>query len=606
MLSNGGMISPTRVNVTQAKEQPFAALQVDSWAEPDLGDQPSKLDAGNVAQSLFQQQTKHEQRLEDLLREHEERLERSITRLLVSGSTAERQTNSSPSLRSPRSPSGILGDQGLALDQEQSGEVWQSQARKAQMRTSTMSRSSKTDMRVPKSAALDHVEAMQQLRKDMHKFKKFGARSRGSFAALKEKEPEEVSERLPTLRFVEKIVENSLFEMISCAFIVINAIMIGAEIEWEIQNPGQILATGFRAMNIVFVVVFTVEWILRVLAQGLAFFSHKQEGAAWNMLDTALVLSSLVEEIVGGAGGAPDMGGMRMFRALRLARSLRIIRVVQAFRNLRVMMRGIVNSLGSLVWAGGLLVSIMYMVTICLLQLVSEEITKKTLDASSGVLSSTNYDDMKTHFGSLFTTIYTLYLSILGGLDWRDAASPLIALSPVSGGVFMAYIAFACLCVLNIITGVFVENANRLTTQEMMLMEQMESRRAWLQEVADLFNDFDMDGSGNLIDLEFSSKLEDIRIKARFEKLGVPVDSTNSERLFELLDFDGDGRIDIDEFTEAMQSMKGQARSIDIAKIHSDTRQLRKAIGRLSGLCKEIAIAQNVGKSDAVVMDADE
>jgi hypothetical protein len=197
---------------------------------------------------------------------------------------------------------------------------------------------------------------------------------------------------------------------------------------------------------------------------------------------------------------------------------------------------------------------------------------------------------MLEYFDSLPKAIYTLYLSIVGGIDWADAAHPLMELSIFLGLLFCAYIAFAVLCVLNIITGVFVENANRITAQdaEMVMMEQMEQRQAWYEEVKELFDAADRDKTGYLDKHEFSKKMEDLKMQAWFRKIGVHVESYSANGLFKLLDFDGDGKLDMDEFAMALQQVHGHARSIDVARVSREVKLIRKELKDLGANCGHI------------------
>merc|ERR1712039_997536 len=109
--------------------------------------------------------------------------------------------------------------------------------------------------------------------------------------------------------------------------------------------------------------------------------------------------------------------------------------------------------------------------------------------------------------------VYTLFKSISGGVDWGDAAEPLYSVSPFLGACFCVYIAFAVLCVLNIVTGVFVENATQITLrdEENMLMEELTHQKKWMAEVRSLFNDVDDDQSGEVEFREFANHLHDNR-----------------------------------------------------------------------------------------------
>merc|ERR1712194_316413 len=94
-----------------------------------------------------------------------------------------------------------------------------------------------------------------------------------------------------------------------------------------------------------------------------------------------------------------------------------------------------------------------------------------------------------------------------------------------------------------------------------------------------------MDGSGTLNEAEFAEQLKDLRMQAWFRKIGVQVESYSAHGLFKLLDFDGDGCLELDEFALALQQVHGPARSIDVAKIALDTRNMRRELCELSDLC---------------------
>merc|ERR1719221_1269729 len=93
------------------------------------------------------------------------------------------------------------------------------------------------------------------------------------------------------------------------------------------------------------------------------------------------------------------------------------------------------------------------------------------------------------YYGSIGTTLFSLYQGITNGVDWGNMADPLVEIHPLLCLLFAAYIATAVLCVLNLITGLFVENAKRMAQQDetQFIMETVHSRKVWLEEVKALF-----------------------------------------------------------------------------------------------------------------------
>merc|ERR1712113_769433 len=130
---------------------------------------------------------------------------------------------------------------------------------------------------------------------------------------------------------------------------------------------------------------------------------------------------------------------------------------------------------------------------------------------------------------------------MLGGVDWGEVATPLFLLHPVLGVLFMGYIAFAILCVLNIVTGVFVENANKLVQQdeEAMLLKELSLRREWLEDCCKLFYCQDNDMSGEVDWEEFLTMSSKPEVQAWFGKIGIETGAESIKGLFRLLDLNG-------------------------------------------------------------------
>jgi len=369
-------------------------------------------------------------------------------------------------------------------------------------------------------------------------------------------------------------------------------LFIGAEADYDMNHPREVAEPLllFYVMNIIFTVFFSIEWALRVCTETWRFFHYRNPKIWWNVFDTLLVITAIAEEFMLRFGGSgTNVSSVRVLRTLRVVRGFRIIRVFAFFRDLRVMVAGIAQSVHSLFWALLLLVCIMFLFSVCVLQFaIGEHVAQTTKDESMISLDDTDYKDLMEYYNSLLRTIYTLYSSIVGGIDWADAAKPLMKLNGGLGLLFCAYIAFSVLCVLNIITGVFVENANRqgVANKEEELLEQARIRREWLVEVKELFESADADSSGELDGHEFTEQLlSDWRLQAWFRKIGVQVETYSAHHLFELLDVNDDGKLDLGEFAAALQQVHGTARAIDLAKVGRDIRKTRSQLSDLIEMC---------------------
>merc|ERR1712190_23340 len=101
--------------------------------------------------------------------------------------------------------------------------------------------------------------------------------------------------------------------------------------------------------------------------------------------------------------------------------------------------------------------------------------------------------------------------------------------------LFFFYIAFTILAVLNIITGVFVDNAveTAKTQREFLVQKEMELKERYVSEMRSLFLEIDDDGSGSVTLDEIQEYFEDPRVQSYFQALGL--DTHDSERLFKLI-----------------------------------------------------------------------
>lgn len=76
---------------------------------------------------------------------------------------------------------------------------------------------------------------------------------------------------------------------------------------------------------------------------------------------------------------------------------------------------------------------------------------------------------MREHFASaelllqsLIAIMCGLFMCITGGMDWIAFAKPLTEVNLMLGVAFAFFVALSLFAVFNVITGVFVENANKL------------------------------------------------------------------------------------------------------------------------------------------------
>jgi len=256
---------------------------------------------------------------------------------------------------------------------------------------------------------------------------------------------------------------------------------------------------------------------------------------------------------------------------------LRIVRVCRVFRfftELSQLALMIIDSVKSLVWALIMLFIVIYVFAIFFIHGVTERLRSgRTMTPAEQ-----EQDIIRRHFGSLLQTLQTLFQSMLNGISWYSLTDSLAEIHPAWCILFLFYIAFSMLAVLNIITGVFVDNAveTARTQRDFLVQKEMELKEKWCQEMRALFTEMDTDGSGTVCLSEVKDFFNDERVRSYFIALGL--DTQDAERLFLLLDEDDSGEIGVDMFLNGCLRLKGGARSIDVYQLLQDYRRLNDRI----------------------------
>jgi len=364
-------------------------------------------------------------------------------------------------------------------------------------------------------------------------------------------------------QFCQRVVVSSHFEWLVAAVILANSVLIGMQADWGVHNPGEELPLMYRALDNSLVAFFTLELILRIVAEGRSFVSRKNAQFGWNIFDSALVVFSYLELLTSFLGVSFIKTNVtRLLRLSRLVRAMRLIRIIRFFSELRVMVLAIGSSLRLLLWASCLLMMLMYLFAVMFVQIVENEL------ASAGDPVH-NEDELRAHWGSLSRALYTLYMSITNGMSWDAAAEPLLMISPALALAFCAYIAIALFGVLNTITGIFCEKAMQIASadEDCMMWNELDRRKRWVRDVRRLFRSAEGGHTGRLDWDSFCNLLGDLQMQNVLKSLGVDVTAIEPRMLFDLFDTDGGGTVEINEFASGLMKLHGSAKAVDLARI---------------------------------------
>mmetsp|Transcript_63704 Transcript_63704/g.136946 ORF Transcript_63704/g.136946 Transcript_63704/m.136946 type:complete len:735 (-) Transcript_63704:51-2255(-) len=388
-----------------------------------------------------------------------------------------------------------------------------------------------------------------------------------------------------------RFVQGETFDHISGLVIVSHALWIGWTANERTVNPWKSDRSHWRQVDFAYNCYFLAELLIRIAAFRLRFIFTSDW--RWNLFDVVIVSSAIIEELVlyfqpdDRAEGAFGMTTLRMLRVLRVCRIVRAIRVMRFFRELRLMVTSIVNCLKSLMWAIMLLFIITWIFGVFFLTSVTETIrtTSPTNRTDKGIneafddgssVDEQRIETLKQHFSSLFQAIFTLVQSVTGGMDWGVIAESLKLAGVAYSVIYCLFVALVLFAVLNVVTGIFVENATKLANQDNddVIQNELMQRNSYINAVRRMFHEADVDGTGDLTWKEFDAHCSDERVKAFFTTL--ELDVSEAKGLFRLLDVESTGVINAEDFVNGCLKLKGQARALDVATLLYESKKASK------------------------------
>mmetsp|Transcript_101997 Transcript_101997/g.191860 ORF Transcript_101997/g.191860 Transcript_101997/m.191860 type:complete len:310 (+) Transcript_101997:2-931(+) len=217
--------------------------------------------------------------------------------------------------------------------------------------------------------------------------------------------------------------------------------------------------------------------------------------------------------------------------------------------------------------------------------------------AEAGAFDDTRNEKLVEYFGFLGRATLSLYMSMSSGNDWVVYYEALGLLPDQYRFFFLTFISVAIFGVVNIVTGVFVESAmaNSTKDREVMIHEELESKKSYQEAMRQFFEEADEDGTGTMGFDEFKKKLDDDIVIAYLN--AHQLDVSDASELFTLLDFDQSGEIEIEEFLDGCYKLQGQSRALDMKITQMEVKWLREAVAHITELLTSSLAAEAAGQS---------
>jgi len=376
---------------------------------------------------------------------------------------------------------------------------------------------------------------------------------------------------------LQSFTQSRHYEMFSALLVCSNAIFIGYQTECLAQLVDNSKDGDGINMNtdplpiilgsVLFTVLFSIELGLRWISDGLFHFFVSSD-ISWRLFDVFIVVLCLVDSFwsltramaLNNAGKThllSSVSALRVLRVVRIVKLARIIRMMSFFRELRIMIYSILGCTKSLVWVTLILAMCFYIFGITFTLGTAEYVAWHAMWEEPSSVS------LRNSFGTLSRSFLSLYMAMAGGRSWGEYYKEISLLSWQYPALFLVFLTFTIFSVLNIVTAVFVDSAFQAThkIRQIVIHEELEQKRDYLKALRDLFSEMDVNGDGSISIDEFEDRLCDERVIAFFKAM--KLDVSDSRTLFNLLDKDRSGQVDIVEFLNGCYQLQGESRSID-------------------------------------------
>lgn len=343
----------------------------------------------------------------------------------------------------------------------------------------------------------------------------------------------------------QRVAQSGTFQFFSLTLVVVYAGWVAVDAEFNEADTLDKAEPIFQAAEHIFCTLFSLELLVRFCAFRKCCLMCYD---SWFVFDGALVLLMVAETWLmpiilliadPNGDGLPNTSWVRLLRLIRLARLARTARLVNAFPELKVMIKGMLASLRSVLVTGLLLLLVLYVFGIGL---------KSTAKGTSGG---------ETYFGSVPRAMYSLMIHA----TFMDGPSMVLdELDDISRFLFLVALVLSAMLLLNMLIGVMCEAVSNISSmeKERALKEKMTSKVRELLNISNL----DVDNNGLISKTELLSLLESPDAAMVLHDAGVDMvgllDISDLVFQSDTLGNEFDKELTFDEFMELLLALRGE------------------------------------------------
>lgn len=357
------------------------------------------------------------------------------------------------------------------------------------------------------------------------------------------------------------------FERVVSLIILLNLIFITYSTDYAVQHPHDQTNEFIRFVETVFQVLYMCELTLKLLVHQKWFFIGQEW--VWNWLDIILVVTAVYDLIVSltninleSQSADQNNFNLTFLRVLRLARFSKVIRVFRVVRfvdELHVLGAIIASSLKPLFWCASMLVVFYYIFGIIFVYAATGYFADPDQDKSRQA-------DVEKHWGSVAQAMLSLFKASTGGEDWGLVSESLQDVGNFYFILFLFFISFIILALMNILTGIFVDRAMKASADDKdgEVLAKLTNDRSAVRDLCKLhcvISKKTVEDKATINATSFQEAMKSAAMRARFSVLGLEI--WDSDYFFSILtDLAESDEVDLLSFVNGAMQMRGMAQRL--------------------------------------------
>merc|ERR1712032_310204 len=195
--------------------------------------------------------------------------------------------------------------------------------------------------------------------------------------------------------------------------------------------------------------------------------------------------------------------------------------------------------------------------------------------------------------------MFSLLLAITGGTDWLRIAEPMMSIHWLYELAFTFFILFVVIGVVNVLTGVFLENAAEIGDRDLVIYTQFAAGESFAHEMTEIFDEDGADEDGFV---SRSALLEHIRSRATMAYLEAHnLDIHSASELIGLIDNGDTGRVRLADFVAGMFKLRGAATQVHVSTVERKLANVDKKINLIAEQLTEVTRGRH-GKYEGITI----